>query len=232
MPQLKYSTPSGIVVTRTASRVPFRRGLEPLLRELDRHRGFYLSSGYEYPGRYSRWDIASVCPALELVAYGREVRLHALNERGKTINELLRPVLEPHPHWEDLRTVGDDLAGRLKPLPRLFPEEERSKQPSVFSVLRALIEEFRSDKDSRLGLVGAFGYDLLFQFDPIRFKHPREGRRDLHLFFCDDIWYMDRKKEQIGRYQYDFARGDITTASMERTAADIPAPPPVRSDSI
>ena len=56
-----------------------------------------------------------------------------------------------------------------------FAEEERSKQPSVFSVLRALIQEFGTEKDNRLGLVGAFGYDLLFQFDPIELKLPRAG---------------------------------------------------------
>ena len=35
------------------------------------------------------------------------------------------------------------MRGRLKPLPALFPEEERSKQPSAFSILRALIGEFQ-----------------------------------------------------------------------------------------
>jgi anthranilate synthase len=72
--------------------------------------------------------------------------------------------------------------------------------------LRALIEEFRGEEDSRLGLVGAFGYDLLFQFEPIEKKLPRHGHKDLHLFLCDDICFMDRKKEQIERYQYDFER--------------------------
>ena len=48
------------------------------------------------------------------------------------------------------------LRGVLRPLPALFPEEERSKQPSAFSILRALMEEFRHPKDSRLSLVGAF----------------------------------------------------------------------------
>jgi len=67
-------------------------------------------------------------------------------------------------------------------MPALFPEEERSRQPSVFSVLRALIGEFREEKDSHLGLVGAFGYDLLFQFDPIVKQLPRTGHKDLHCF--------------------------------------------------
>jgi anthranilate synthase len=226
MAKLKYFSRNGIAVTRSASKVPFSRGLRDLLRELDLHRGVYLSSGYEYPGRYSRWDIASVCPPLEIVAFGRDVQVRALNERGGVVNRLLEPVLAPHPHWEEFRLIDGDLRGRLKPLPPLFAEEERSKQPSVFSVLRALIQEFRSEKDSRLGLVGAFGYDLLFQFDPIELKLPRHGRKDLHLFLCDDILYMDRKKEQIERYQYDFASSDLTTEGLPRAAAQVAQPEP------
>ena len=83
MRQFRYSTPRGIQVTRTVSKAPYKKGLKHILRELDRQRGFYLSSGYEYPGRYSRWDIASVCPMLEIVAFGRDVRFQPLNQRGR-----------------------------------------------------------------------------------------------------------------------------------------------------
>jgi hypothetical protein len=58
------------------------------------------------------------------------------------------------------------LHGHLKPLPDLFSEEERSKQPSAFSVVRVLLKEFHHPLSARLALVGAFGYDLLLQFDP------------------------------------------------------------------
>ncbi|MBZ5580286.1 MAG: anthranilate synthase component I [Acidobacteriia bacterium] len=224
MSAYRYQTPHGIDVTRTASKANFRKGLKSLLRDLDRHRGIYLSSGYEYPGRYSRWDVASACPPLEIVSYDREVEFRALNERGARIAEILRPVLEEHPHWEEFAVEPRRLRGRLKPLPALFSEEERSKQPSVFSLLRALIQEFRGEENSRLGLVGAFGYDLLFQFEPIEKKLPRHGHKDLHLFLCDDIWFMDRKKEQIERFQYDFTRGAVTTAGLPREAEKVARP--------
>ena len=140
---------------------------------------------------------------------------------------MLHPVLAGHPHWEEFASKGLALRGRLKPLPPLFPEEERSKQPSVFSILRALIQEFRGEEDSRLGLVGAFGYDLLFQFEPIARKLPRSGHKDLHLFLCDDIWFMDRKKEQIERYQYDFeARAANPPAACRAMLPKFLAPPP------
>jgi len=99
----------------------------------------------------------------------------------------------------------------LKPLPALFPEEERSKQPSAFSILRTLVDEFRHPLASRLALVGAFGYDLLFQFDPIELKLPREGVKDLHLYLCDEIYFMDRKKSTSIAFSTSFARGDVST---------------------
>ena len=224
MRETRYTTPHGIVVTRTLSRSGYRKGLKHILRELDHHRGIYLSSGYEFPGRYSRWDIGCVCPPLEIVSYDRRVEFRPLNERGRVIAALLQPVLAGHPHWEECGFEGAVLAGRLQPLPQLFPEEERSRQPSVFSILRALIDEFRGAGDSRLGLIGAFGYDLLFQFEPIQKQLPRHGHKDLHLYLCDDISFMDRKKEVIERHRYDFEMGALSTRGLARDAAEIPAP--------
>src|ERR1700738_1719759 len=97
--QLRYSTPSGIAVTRVVSRVNFKKGLKGLLKDLDSHRGVSLSSGYEFPGRYSRWDFASTRPPLEIIAVDRDVEFHPLNERGEMLNRMLQPVLARNPHW-------------------------------------------------------------------------------------------------------------------------------------
>jgi anthranilate synthase len=232
---LQYKTPHGILVERTSSKAAYRRGLKFLLRDLDRHRGVYLSSGYEYPGRYSRWDIGSTRPPLEMVARDRIVEFRPLNPRGDALVKMFEVFLREHPHWTSLRMDGPTLRGELKPLPAFFPEEERSKQPSVFSILRAISEEFRHPEDSRLSLIGVFGYDLVFQFEPIVKKLPRGDQKDLHLFFCDDIYFADRKREQIDRYRYEFSLGDTTTRGFPRTAASVKQPPkrapgPITSD--
>src|SRR5579864_5439010 len=148
MPQLTYTTPGGISVHRIETKVRYSKGLKHLLRDLDKHRGIYLSSGYEYPERYSRWDVASICPPIEIVAAGRNLDFRPLNQRGEALNRILQPLLERHPHWDRFEFRDGSLHGRLKPLPKLFPEEERSKQPSAFSILRTLIEEFRTAEDS------------------------------------------------------------------------------------
>lgn len=224
MRTLRYETKSGIAVSRTLSKAPYRRGLQPLLRKLDRFRGFYLSSGYEYPGRYSRWDIAAITPPVEIISSGRKVDFNPLNKRGEMLCQMLGRILGAKEFWQDFQASSAGIHATLKPLPDFFPEEERSKQPSVFSVLRALVDEFCHPDDSRLSLVGAFGYDLLFQFDPIQLHLPREDRKDLHLFFCDDIYYMDRKKEQIERFEYEFVLDELSTAGLPREGQVVPKP--------
>src|SRR5579871_4504763 len=115
MREYRYTTPHGIQVTRTVAIGDYRQGLRHLLRDLDQHRGIYLSSGYEYPGRYSRWDIASTCPPLEIVSYDRRVELRPLNARGRVLTQILHPLLAAHPHWDEFGFEGETLAGRLKP---------------------------------------------------------------------------------------------------------------------
>src|SRR5580693_5499386 len=101
MGKLAYTTPGGINVTRFTSAIPFKKGLGHLLHKLDRYRGIYLSSGYEYPERYSRWDVASIAPPLEIVARGRGMDFRALNQRGEVLNQILFPLLDKHPHWDE-----------------------------------------------------------------------------------------------------------------------------------
>src|SRR5580698_11676178 len=111
MPEISYKTPHGINVSRIASKLPYRKGFGRFLRELDAYRGIYLSSGYEYPGRYSRWDIVSVRPPLELVGFQREVTCRPLNERGATINKMLAAVLRDLPDWAGFREDSGTLHG-------------------------------------------------------------------------------------------------------------------------
>ena len=58
---------------------------------------------------------------------------------------------------------------------RALTEEQRSRRPTVFTALREVVAAFASP-EQHLGLYGAFGYDLAFQFEAIRLQPAAPGR--------------------------------------------------------
>jgi anthranilate synthase len=86
----------------------------------------------------------------------------------------------------------------------------------VFSALREIIAAF-SGPDPHLGLYGAFGYDLAFQFEPVRQRHDRPAdQRDLVLHLPDRLYVLDRKRESATCFSYDFEAGGATTSGLSR----------------
>ena len=103
----------------------------------------------------------------------------------------------------------------IKPPSRLFSEEERSRQPSVMTPIRRLLRDFEGFSDAFLGLYGAFGHDLIFEFDPMPLSLPRpDGERLMHLYLPDRILVMDRRLEVAWAYEFEFERRAVTTVGQ------------------
>jgi len=210
----QFETGAGIRVTRTAA--PFDPALlADMTRQVELRRGGVLSSGMEYPGRYSRWHMAYVDPCLELVARGRRVTATALNERGA----ILLPVIAEAMHKVGTpeEAVGPRAGTVFIPESGAsFTEEERSRRPTVFSALREILAAF-AGPDPHLGLYGAFGYDLAFQFEPVRQRRERPAdQRDLVLHLPDRLYVLDRKRESATCFSYEFEVGGATTGGLSR----------------
>jgi len=216
----RFVTASGITVEWTLTTLDYEAGFAPLVDRLDSERGVYLSSGIEFPDRYSQWDIGVVEPPLEIVARGQAVRFRALNERGERLLRILRPLIVGGEGEAVTADTAQEIALAITASDTFFPEEERSLQPSVFSPLRRLVADFAGIEDGTLGLYGAFGYDLIFQFERIGLGLERDGGYpdDLHLFLSDQVQVLDRRMERATRYDYEFAREGDTTAGASRTA--------------
>ncbi len=218
-----FRTAGGVEIKRQTEELPIARPLASLLERLNTHRGAVFASGYEYPGRYSRWDIGFVDPPLELVARQRTFAFRALNARGEMLLETFRGSLAQHEHVIELEQTEGQLKGAVAPMPEYFAEEQRSKQPTIFSVLRALGTLMRAAGENHLGFYGALGYDLVLQFEPLQLHHPRrQDRPDLHLFLPDELVVVDHRKEQARRYRYEFAAGGLSTEGMVRGTDAVP----------
>jgi anthranilate synthase len=223
-------TAGGVQVTRAAE--PFdERLLAGICAQADQVRGGVLSSGMEYPGRYSRWHLAYLNPCLELTSRGRRITARALNARGEVLLPVIGAALARA--GEPARVPGDGAPGALPevtvtvPEPAgLLAEEDRSRRPTVFSALREIIAAMAGD-DPHLGLYGAFGYDLAFQFEPVRLRRKRPAsHRDLVLHLPDELYVVDRKRETAVRYRYEFTVGGASTAGMPRQTRPAPVAGP------
>jgi anthranilate synthase len=190
--------------------------IDRVCARVDGRRGGVLSSGMEYPGRYSRWHLAYVNPCAEIVAHGRSVTARALNARGEVVLPVLGAAL--------LRAgravpAADPARERTVVIPEpagLVAEEDRSKRPTVFTAVREIIDSFAGD-DPHLGLYGAFGYDLAFQFEPVTLRRDRPAsQRDLVLHLPDELFVVDRKRETATRYAYEFTVDGAGTAGLPR----------------
>ena len=224
-PEHRYRTAGGVEIVRSRAPVP----LEPdpvaaLAARLDERRGVLLASSYEFPGRYTRWDIGFAAPPLEIVTRGRSGTVRALNERGEVLLTPIEAALAGEPHVAAIDWRGDSLRFTVHEPKADFTEEDRSRQPTVFSALRAITARFDARDDARLGLYGAFGYDLAFQFDPIDLRRPRpEEDRDLVLYLPDAILVVDHQAATATEHRYEFTTaGGRSTAGLPRTGSETP----------
>ena len=245
--QYRRETAGGVRVHLSVEALDYGVAMDSLAAELDQAPGVLLRSSFEYPGRYTRWDIGFVNPPLRLTGRGRKLEIEALNRRGRILLAEVERAFEGD-EFELNRNAGDgeSAAAAASGLPSLevtivpakagFSEEDRSRQPSVFSALRAIIACFRCPDDPFLGLYGAFGYDLTFQFEDIERRQQRGANdRDLVLYLPDRILVADHRLEQARAFNYDFicrapgreTHGE-TTGGLRRSGPVTPFLPAIR----
>lgn len=214
---LSYRTAGNISVNRNRRDVTYDFAINSMVDALDNHCGAIFSSNYEYPGRYTRWDTGIVNPPITISSRQHLLTVHANNCRGVVILSLMHDAVARLSEVSIIEDKPDYLKLAMSDHGSQFTEEDRSRAPSVFTVLRAIVAHFYSEQDQTLGLYGAFGYDLAFQFEQIAYKIPRpEDHRDLVLFLPDSILVVDHHAARAWIDDYDFSSSDKTTIGMER----------------
>lgn len=222
-PESRHRTPCGVTITarreRLGDKAEGARAIAALASELDRTLGGVMTSAFEFPGRYTRWDLGFVDPPLVLEAKGARVSLVAHNARGLALLPVLADVIAACDAVASSALYCDRVVATVKARELGLPEEERLRAPSALSIVRALIAATKLDEPSPLGFYGAFGYDLVFGLEELEARLPRDDEaRDLVLFFADDVVVVDHARDAAHRHTFELSVGSVTTEGLPRRA--------------
>ncbi|MBF4695969.1 anthranilate synthase component I [Fusibacter ferrireducens] len=213
-----YYTKGNIKIDKTKAYLEQENIIESIAQQLVYKKGGVFASNYEYPGRYSRWEIAFTDPCLELRFFESKFIIQALNSRGDILLDVITNSISALSGIHIIEKSEAYIVGHIEKSNAIFSEEERSKQNSIFLVIRNIIDLFYSKEDDKLGLYGAFGYDLVFQFESeIRFNKERpQGQENLVLFLPDQLYVKDRQLGKQYTIAYDFTTEKGTTLGLSR----------------
>lgn len=222
--KLQWSTSVGVEVRMTAESTGSAQTARARLETtLDQRRGILLFRGQDQAIGYAD-------PPVEITVRHTEVTVRALNDRGRVlIPALHRALVQTLAVTESTDTL---VRGRAMNAPEVFAEEDRTRNAGIFDTIRGLLHAMAAPEDSLLGLYGAFGYDLIFQVDPIERRQLRGSEdRDLVLHIPDEIWELDLRRDQATRHRYEFAFAGADTTGLPRTARAQPFVPGVPEQS-
>ncbi|MDC0073914.1 anthranilate synthase component I [Alphaproteobacteria bacterium] len=213
-----FKTKSGIVIHRKLVKLEDEVNVTQIVEHLNSTKGVYLSSGVEFPDRYSQWDYGIANPPLAIIGTNNIIEFNSLNARGEIILEIFSPILSISEYIEVISYDKKQLIMEIKQTKELFSEEERSLQPSLFTPLKSLLAEFKGISDNYLGLYGAFGFDLIYQFEKPKIPIKRKkASPDLHLFLPDEVYVYDRRKEVAYLYEYEFSNQNIDSSIVKKS---------------
>jgi hypothetical protein len=131
-------TPCGVRIHRIERAECYADAVLALQSSLDSRRGVRLTSSFEHPGRYTRWDLGFVDPPLVFTTRGRAFNFDALNARGALLLAPIGTALENLDAVATLDESDSNIRGTLRESDKWFPEELRSKQPTGRFVLASI----------------------------------------------------------------------------------------------
>src|SRR5438105_13374906 len=126
-----YFAKGGIRVTREIRNRDYQPADTALARALEERRGVLFSSSFEFPGRYTRWDMGFVDPPVQITARGRGFSLRALNARGDVLLGPIEDALKASSAVGSIECEESGITGWVIPPPGRLPEEELSKQATM-----------------------------------------------------------------------------------------------------
>jgi anthranilate synthase len=218
---MKYITKGNIKIERASRNINFLEKKEDIIEALNNNRGAYFCSSFEYPNRYTRWDMGFINPPVEIRSKGKKFNIKALNQKGEIILKIIYEELLGKYNYKSLEIKENIIKGKVKEPEEYLTEENRSRKLSIFTLIRDIKEIFFSEEDEFFGLYGSFGYDLIYQFENMELSKERDKENeDMVLFIPDEIFIMDHQRVEARILTYEIEYKDMTTLGLSKISLE------------
>ncbi|MBL4694142.1 anthranilate synthase component I family protein [Candidatus Gracilibacteria bacterium] len=138
---------------------------------------------------YGRLSLIGIDPILHITGKDNKFTIETLNERGLPFLKELHDL----PHDEITKTK---ITGTIEKDSSELEESKRSKRKNIAQVIRHILDKFKIEERTLLGLYGAFSYDFVRLFEDIESKNPNTDTQDFNLFLFDTFVFFDHLKEK------------------------------------
>ena len=221
----RFRTAGGVEIARRTAPAPL--GSEPvaaLAARLDRRRGVLLASSYEYPGRYTRWDLGFADPPIEIVSRGAKRRGPCAQRAGRGTDRAdrgrprRRAARDRRRAARRRRRVRGARAGAGLHGGGPEPPADRLLRPAGH--LRPVRRRGRPLSRSLRGV-------RIRPRVPVRSHRsapaPRpEADRDLVLYLPDAVLVVDHQAAKAEEHRFEFTTDAGSTIGFPRTGSDTP----------
>lgn len=143
---------------------------------------------------YGRLSLIGVDPVLKITGKNNKFEIELLNKRGgKYFSKLTE---KDFAICDKFKKSAKKISGIIEKESQTIEETERSKQKNISQVIRILIDKFKIEEKTLLGLYGAFSYDFIRLFEDIHDQLPDNEVNDFTLFLYDSFIFFDHLKEK------------------------------------
>ena len=163
----------------------------------------FLLESRDVSNIYGRLSLLGVDPVIEIIAKNDQVSVTALNERGRKY--LVQFSKSDFGVCDELDISEDFVKAVIKKDASELEESERTKRKNVTEMIRIVLNKFKQNEKSLIGLYGAFSYDFVRQFEDLPEILEDEGVADFRLCLYDNFVFFDhlREKAEIATYRFD-----------------------------
>lgn len=163
----------------------------PQIRQL---KNAFILESKDISSIYGRLSLIGFDPLLKITGKNEDFQIELLNNRGKLFFE--QSSEQDFAKITDFQKTEQKITAKIKKEQNIDLEENRSKKHTIADSLRIILDKFKTEQKTFLGLYGAFAYDFVRLYEDLPDLAQDQGDPDFCFYLYDSFLYFDHIKQE------------------------------------